>query len=69
MLIRAHLPPQTKQQVTLMVRGGQSKNGNAQIDNLFRLTSPDWVSDKESEQLREKPLSTTNGQNLVCNLP
>ena len=28
---------------------------NAQIDNLFRLTSPDWVSRKfeESEELRE----------------
>ncbi len=36
-----------------MVRGGQSKNDNAQIDNLFRLTSTDWVSSKESEELRE----------------
>ncbi len=36
-----------------MVRGGQSKNDNAQIDNLFRLTSPDWVSNKASEDLRE----------------
>ncbi len=36
-----------------MVRGGQSKNDNAQIDNLFRLTSPDWVSSEESEELRE----------------
>ena len=47
------MPPQIKQQITLMVRGGQSKNDNAQIDNLFRLTSPDWVSSKESEELRE----------------
>ena len=47
------MPPQTKQHVTLMVRGGQSKNDNGQIDNLFRLTSRDWVSDKESEELRE----------------
>ena len=46
------MPPQIKQQITLMVRGGQSKNDNAQIDNL-RLTSPDWVSSKESEELRE----------------
>ena len=38
--------------VSNMVRGGQSKNDNAQIDNLFRLTSPDWDSDKESEELR-----------------
>ena len=53
MLIRTRLPPQSKQQVTLMVRGGQSKNDTAQIDNLFRLTSPDWVSSKESEELRE----------------
>jgi len=36
-----------------MVRGGHSKNDNAQIDNLFRLTSPDWVSNKASEDLRE----------------
>ncbi len=36
-----------------MVRGGQSKNDNAQTDNLFRLTSPDWVSNKASEDLRE----------------
>ena len=47
------MPPQIKQRETLMVRGGQSKNDNAQIDNLFRLTSPDWVSSKESEELRE----------------
>ena len=47
------MPPQIKQQITLMVRGGHSKNDNAQIDNLFRLTSPDWVSDKASEDLRE----------------
>ena len=47
------MPPQIKQQITLMVRGGQSKNDNAQIDNLFRLTSPDWVSSKKSEELRE----------------
>ena len=47
------MPPQIKQQVTLMVRGGHSKNDNAQTDNLFRLTSPDWVSSKESEELRE----------------
>ena len=47
------MPPQIKQQIKLMVRGGQSKNDNAQIDNLFRLTSPDWVSSKESEELRE----------------
>ena len=46
------MPPKIKQQTTLM-RGGQSKNDNAQIDNLFRLTSPDWVSSKESEELRE----------------
>ena len=36
-----------------MVRGGQSKNDNAQIDNIFRLTLPDWVSSKESEELKE----------------
>jgi len=47
------VPPQIEQQRILMVRGGQSKNDNAQIDNLFRLTSPDWVSSKESEELRE----------------
>ncbi len=47
------MPPQIKHQVTLMVRGGHSKNDNAQIDNLFRLTSPDWVSDRASEDLRE----------------
>jgi len=47
------MPPQIQQQETLMVRGGQSKNDNAQIDNLFRLTSPDWVSNKASEDLRE----------------
>ncbi len=47
------MPPQTKQQITLMVRGGQSKTDNAQIDNLFRLTSPNSVSSKESEELRE----------------
>ena len=47
------MPPQIKQRETLMVRGGQSKNDTAQIDNLFRLTSPDWVSSKESEELRE----------------
>ena len=47
------MPPQIKQQITLMVRGGRSKDDNAQIDNLFRLTSPDWVSSKESEELRE----------------
>ena len=47
------MPPQIKQQVTLMVRGGHSKNDNAEIDNLFRLTSPDWVSNKASEDLRE----------------
>ena len=47
------MPPQIKQRETLMVRGGQSKNDNAQIDNLFRLTSPDWVSNKASEDLRE----------------
>ena len=47
------MPPQIKQQVTLMVRGGHSTNDNAQIDNLFRLTSPDWVSNKASEDLRE----------------
>ncbi len=47
------MPPQIEQQRILMVRGGQSKNDNAQIDNLFRLTSPDWVSSKESEELRE----------------
>jgi len=47
------MPPQIKQQVTLMVRGGHSKNDNAQIDNLFRLTSPDWVPNKASEDLRE----------------
>ena len=46
------MPPQIKQQVTLMVRGGHSKNDNAEIDNLFRLTSPDWVSNKASEDLR-----------------
>ena len=47
------MPPQIKQQTTPMVRGGQSKNDNARIDNLFCLTSPDWVSSKESEELRE----------------
>ena len=36
-----------------MVRGGKSKNDNAQIENLFRLTSPDWVSDSQSEELRK----------------
>ena len=36
-----------------MVRGGQSKSDNAQIDNLFCLTSLDWVSSKEPEELRE----------------
>ena len=51
------MPPQTKQQVALMVRGGQSKNDNAQIDNLFRLTSPDWVSNKQSEELRKTILN------------
>ena len=40
-----------------MVRGGQSKNDNAQIDNLFRLTSPDWVSDNQSEELRKTILN------------
>ena len=47
------MPPQIKPQVTLMVRGGHSKNDNAQIDNLFRLTSAYWVSDRASEDLRE----------------
>jgi len=47
------MPPQIKHQVTLMVRGGHNKNDNAQIDNLFRLTSPDWVFDKASVDLRE----------------
>ena len=47
------MPPQIKQQITLMVREGQSKDDNAQIDNFFRLTSLDWVSSKESEELRE----------------
>ena len=47
------MPPQIKEQITLMVRGGQSKTDNAQIDNLFRLTSPNSVSSKESEELRE----------------
>ena len=51
------MPPQNKQQVALMVRGGQSKNDNAQIDNLFRLTSPDWVSDNQSEELRKTILN------------
>ncbi len=51
------MPPQIKQQITLMVRGGQSKNDNAQIDNLFCLTSPDWVSSKKSEELRETILN------------
>ena len=36
-----------------MVRGGQSKNDNAHIENLFQLTSPDWVSNKETEELRK----------------
>ena len=35
-----------------MVRGGQSKNVNAEIDRLFRLVTSDWVCDKESEDLR-----------------
>ncbi len=47
------MPPENEQQRILMVRGGQSKNDNAQIDNLFRFTSPDWVSNKESEELTE----------------
>ena len=47
------MPPQIKEQITLMVRGGQSKTDNAQIDNLFRLTSPNSVASKESEELRE----------------
>ena len=51
------MPPQFKQQVSLMVRGGHSKSDNAQIDNLFRLTSPDWVSNRESEELRETIIS------------
>ena len=40
-----------------MVRGGHSKNDNAQIENLFRLTSPDWVSDNQSEELRKTILN------------
>ena len=40
-----------------MVRGGQSKNDNAQIDNLFGLTSPDWVSNNQSEELRKTILN------------
>ena len=47
------MPPQIQQRETLMLQGGQSKNNNAQIDNLFRLTSQDWVSSNESEELRE----------------
>ncbi len=35
-----------------MVRGGQSKNDNAEIDRLFRLVTPNWVGNKESEDLR-----------------
>ncbi len=36
-----------------MVRGGQSKNDSAEIDNLFQLTASDWVSNEESEDDRE----------------
>ena len=36
-----------------MVRGGQSKNDNAHIEKLFQLTSPDWVSNKETEELKK----------------
>ena len=37
---------------SIMVRGGQSKNDNAEIDRLFRLVTPNWVCNKESEDLR-----------------
>ena len=65
------MPPQIKQQITLMVRGGQSKNDNAQLDNLFRLTSPDWVSSKESEELRETIINNEWSKSglTVYNLP
>jgi len=35
-----------------MVRGGQSKNDNGEIDRLFWLVTSDWVCNKESEDLR-----------------
>lgn len=35
-----------------MVRAGQSKNDDAEIDRLFRFVTSDWVSNKDSEDLR-----------------
>ena len=36
-----------------MVRGGQSKNDSADVDNLFQLTTSAWVSDSQSEKRKE----------------
>ncbi|KAL0054938.1 hypothetical protein WJX82_004796 [Trebouxia sp. C0006] len=36
-----------------MVRGAQSKNDSTEIDDLFRLTTSDWVSNQKSKDRRE----------------
>ena len=40
-----------------MVRGGQSKNDSTEIDDLFRLTTSDWVSNQKSQARRETILN------------
>ena len=40
-----------------MVRGAQSKNDSTEIDDLFRLTTSDWVSNEKSQDRRETILN------------
>lgn len=40
-----------------MVRGAQSKNDSTEIDDLFRLTTSDWVSNQKSQDRRETILN------------
>lgn len=44
---------ETNKQQIIMVRGAQSKNDSTEIDDLFRLTTSDWVSNQKSKDRRE----------------
>ncbi len=57
----AHKEPncniETNKHWSIMARGGQSKNDITEIDDLFRLTTSDWVCNRKSQARTETILN------------